>query len=159
MLLVQSFGRGSLFPTQGDAGVLPFTVILWDAADRGVFFADCASAAAGVVPTESVLSAIAARGDYTRALLIAAYAAESDADTAASQAVWALRIGYGALGSDPGAVTYQGDPLPDDEGVALLGAAPAALPDGPTDLGAGYLIIAGLTGVDTGGEGVRLSVE
>ena len=39
-LLVQSFSQGSLFPTQGDAGGAPYTVILWDAADRGFFFAD-----------------------------------------------------------------------------------------------------------------------
>jgi len=40
-LLVQSFSQGSLFPTQGDADGAPYTVILWDAADRGFFFADC----------------------------------------------------------------------------------------------------------------------
>jgi len=37
LLLVQAFSKGSLFPTQGDAGAPPFTLILWDAADRGFF--------------------------------------------------------------------------------------------------------------------------
>src|SRR5215213_5136508 len=39
-LLVQSFSHGSLFPTQGDAGGAPYTLILWDAADQGFFFVD-----------------------------------------------------------------------------------------------------------------------
>ena len=39
-LLVQSFSHGTLFPTQGDVEGVPYTVILWDAADRGFFFAD-----------------------------------------------------------------------------------------------------------------------
>ena len=58
MLLVQSFSHGTLFPTQGDAGGAPYTVILWDAADRGFFFADVMSGVAGVVPSERVLAGI-----------------------------------------------------------------------------------------------------
>src|SRR5687767_3216946 len=60
VVLVQSFSQGSLFPTQGDAEGAPYTVILWDAADRGFFYADCASGAAGVVPSERILSSIGA---------------------------------------------------------------------------------------------------
>src|SRR5687767_14972007 len=37
-LLVQSFSQGTLFPTQGDVIGVPYTVYLWDAADRGFFF-------------------------------------------------------------------------------------------------------------------------
>src|SRR3712207_1228760 len=57
-LLVQSFSQGSLFPTQGDGGGAPYTVILWDAADRGFFFADWTSGVAGVVASERVLAGI-----------------------------------------------------------------------------------------------------
>src|SRR5215213_842387 len=46
-LLVQGFTHGSLFPTQGDAGGASYTVILWDAADRGFFFADWTGGVAG----------------------------------------------------------------------------------------------------------------
>lgn len=85
LLLVQSFSRGTLFPTQGDAGGAPYTVIVWDAADRGFFYADCAAAAA-----------------------------------------W-------------------------------LGTEPATLPEGPQDLGLGFLILSGISGFDTG-DGVRLNL-
>jgi len=158
LLLVQSFSQGSLFPTQGDWDILPYTVILWEAAARGFFFVDGASGAAGVIPAETVVSAIGAGDGQARAVLAAPMTAENDA--AASQPVWVLQLGYGGLGSDPDAVTYQGEPLPADEAAAWLGAAPAALPDAPQDLGAGYLIIAGLAGVDTsGGAGVRLTMD
>ena len=144
LMLVQSFGQGTLFPTQGDGEILPYTVILWDAANQGVFFADGASGTAGFVTTESVLTAIAARGDFPRAVVVAAVEEENGATI--RQGVWALRLGYGGLGSDPGAVTYQGEPLSTEDAAGWLETAPADLPEGPQDLGAGYLIIAGLPG-------------
>lgn len=151
LLLVQSFSQGSLFPTQGDAGVLPYTVILWDAADRGFFFTDAASGVAGVIATASVLPMLGAEGEPPCAVLVMPSAEESDG-------VWALRLGYGELGSDPGAVTYQGEPLPGEEAAAWLGMTPPELPASPLDLTAGYLIIAGLSGFDAdGGEGFRLN--
>jgi hypothetical protein len=146
-LLVQGFSRGSLFPTQGDVGVPSYTVILWDAADRGFFFADWATTAAGVVPTERVLDAISAADGPLQAVLVATRAEESGA-TASGKQIWALDRVSGSLGADPGAVTYQGEPLADEDAVALLGSAPAVLPDGPQDLGAGFLILAGLSGFD-----------
>ncbi|MGH2618842.1 MAG: hypothetical protein ACRDJC_26740, partial [Thermomicrobiales bacterium] len=97
LLLVQSFSQGNLFPTQGDVGVLPYTVILWDAAERGFFVSDPASGTAGVRSTDTVISAIGA-GEQPRAVLVATVAEESDA-AAARQEVWALRLGYGGLGS------------------------------------------------------------
>src|SRR5687767_12048104 len=46
LLQAQAFSRGNVFPTQGDGPDLPpYTVILWDAADRGVVIADAASGA------------------------------------------------------------------------------------------------------------------
>src|SRR5215207_9163954 len=126
LLLVQGFSHGSLFPTQGDVGVLPYTVILWDAADRGYFFADSASGSAGVVPTESVLTALGSEARAVRAVLVAAAAKESSA-AASGQQVWALSQVSGSLGSDPGAVTYQGEPLNSEDAMALLGSAPAEL--------------------------------
>ena len=157
-LLVQGFSRGSLFPTQGDAGGAPYTVILWDAADRGLFFADSASGSAGVVPTERVLEVIGGEAELPRAVLAAAPAEESGA-TAAGEQVWALRLVGGSLGSDPGAVTYQGEPLTDEDTMALLGSTPPDLPDGPQNLGAGFLILVGLPSFDPGDDdGVRLAM-
>ena len=151
-LLVQSFSQASLFPTQGDVGVAPYTIILWDAADRGLFFADWATGTAGIVPTESVLTAIGGDASPVRAVLVATPADESDASGLGQQA-WALSLVGGSLGSDPGAVTYQGEPLTGEDAMALLGNAPADLPDGPQDLGAGFLILVGLSGFDPGDDG------
>jgi hypothetical protein len=154
-LLVQSFSHGNLFPTQGDAGGAPFTLILWDAADRGFFFADCASGVAGVVPSEGVLAGIGA-DTPARAVLVGTPAEENDAVTPA-QEVWALSLVYGDLGSDPGAVTYQGEPLAGEDATSWLGTAPAAMPEGPQDLGQGVLIITGLSGFEGSG-GVQLNL-
>jgi hypothetical protein len=69
LLLVQSFSHGTLFPTQGDAGSAPYTVILWDAVDRGFFFADVVSGVAGVVPSERVLAGIGTKSS-PRAVIV-----------------------------------------------------------------------------------------
>jgi hypothetical protein len=63
----------------------------------------------------------------------------------ATGAIWAMRLVSGELGSDPGAVTYQGEPLTGDDAPSWLGDAPPRLPDSPQDLGAGYLVIDGLS--------------
>ena len=151
-LLVQSFSHGSLFPTQGDAGGAPYTLILWDAADRGFFFVDWTGGLAGVVPSDT-------RADRHRhrrpgpGSAGGGSAEENDSATPA-QGVWALSLVYGDLGSDPGAVTYQGEPLAGEDATSWLGTAPAAMPEGPQDLGQGFLIISGLSGFDDSG-GVR----
>jgi hypothetical protein len=137
-LLVQSFGRGSLFPTQGDVGVMPYTAILWDAAERGFLSLDTARDAADVASTEAVLSALGAAEEPPLAILLSLAGG-------ASGAIWALRLVSGALGSDPGAVTYQGEPISSDDALPWLGTAPPELPDAPQDLGAGYLVVAGLS--------------
>lgn len=155
-ILVQSFSQGSLFPTQGDVGGAPYTVILWDAADRGFFFADCTGGVAGVVPSESALAAIGT-DTPARAVLVGAATEENDSATL-DQGVWALSLVTGSLGSDPGAVTYQGEPLANEVATSWLGAAPAALPEGPQDLGQGFLIVTGLSGFDGSGDGVRLNL-
>jgi hypothetical protein len=156
LLLVQSFSQGSLFPTQGDAEGAPYTVILWDAADRGFFFAERTSGIAGVVPSERVLPHISIDAP-TRAVMVAVSTEENDSATPA-QRVWALSLVYGSLGSDPGAVTYQGEPLASEDAMSWLGTAPAALPEGPQELGQGFLIISGLSGFDdSGDDGVRLN--
>ena len=156
LLLVQSFSQGSLFPTQGDAGGAPYTVILWDAADRGFFFADWTGGVAGVVPSERVLAGIGTTAPAW-AVLVGAATEESDSATPA-QGVWALSLVYGSLGSDPGAVTYQGEPLAGEDATSWLGTAPEALPEGPQDLGQGFLIVIGLPGFDDSGDGVRLNL-
>ena len=155
-LLVQSFSLGSLFPTQGDAGGAPYTLILWDAADRGFFFADWTGGVAGVVPSEQVLAGIGT-GAPARAVLVGTSAEGNDAAVPA-QGVWALSLVYGGLGSDPGAVTYQGEPLASEDAMSWLGTAPAAMPEGPQELGQGFLIISGVSGFEDSG-GVRLNLE
>jgi hypothetical protein len=157
VLLVQSFSQGTLFPTQGDAEGAPYTVILWDAADRGFFFADVISGVAGVVPSERVLAGI---GTEARpwAVIVGTSAEGNDAATPA-QGVWALSLVSGGLGSDPGAVTYQSKPLTSEDAIPWLETEPAALPEGPQELGQGFLIIAGLSGFDGGGsDGVRVNL-
>ena len=157
VVLVQSFSHGTLFPTQGDVEGAPYTVILWDAADRGFFFADVMSGVAGVVPSERVLAGIGTESS-PRAVIVGTSTEGNDAATPA-QSVWALSLVYGDLGSDPGAVTYQGEPLASEAATSWLGTAPAALPEGPQELGQGFLIIAGLPGFDgSGSEGVRLNL-
>jgi hypothetical protein len=139
-LLVQCFGQGSLFPTQGDGGVLPYTAILWDAAERGFLSLDPTSGSLGVVSTESVLTALGAATDPPAAVLLSLAGGNG-----ATGAIWAMRLVSGELGSDPGAVTYQGEPLIGDDAPSWLGDAPPRLPDSPQDLGAGYLVIDGLS--------------
>jgi hypothetical protein len=151
LLLVQGFSKGSLFPTQGEEGVPPYTVILWDAADQGVFFADCAGGVAGILLAERVANAIGAEAQPMAALV-----ASTGEDGDAGNGVWALRLVYGGLGADPGAVTYQGAPLDSDEAAAWLGTMPNEPSDGVQDLGPGFLILTGLPGVDTSGDGMRL---
>ena len=131
-LLVQSFSRGSLFPTQGDAGVLPYTLILWDAAPQGVVVADPGAGQFGIAPTDRVLAALAAAATPPWAMV-----------TAATGELWLLRLAGGSLGSDPGAVTYQGEVVGADEARQALGVTAADPPTGPHDI-AGYLLVFGL---------------
>ena len=142
VLLVQSFSHGSLFPTQGEAGVLPYTLILWGAADRGFFFVSSQDGTAGFAPTNSLLIAIAAGARPDAAVVMPA------ADESAPMRVWALRLAYGGLGSDPDAVTYQGEAVDAAEISAWLGVAPEALARGVQDLEAGFLVIAGPPALD-----------
>jgi len=152
LLLVQSFSTGSLFPTQGDAGGPPFTLILRDAAERGFFTVDGENGGAGFAPTESLLIAIEA-GERPLAAVVV-----PGADGSADHQVWALRLASGGLGSDPGAVTYQGEPPEASEAADWLGITPMAFADGPVDLAAGYLLIAGLPSLDLP-EGERVRIE
>jgi hypothetical protein len=156
VLLVQSFSHGTLFPTQGDVEGVPYTVILWDAADRGFFFTDVVSGVAGVAPSEGVLAGIGTDSS-SRAVIVGTSMEGNDSATPA-QGVWALSLVHGDLGSDPGAVTYQGEPLASEDAMSWLGTEPAALPEGPQELGQGFLIIAGLSGF-VGEDGVRLNLS
>ena len=142
LLLVQGFSKGSLFPTQGDAGVPPYTLILWDAAGQGLVYVDRTSGAAGIAPFDALRIAIEA-GEQPQAALVA-----PAADGSGAQQVWALQLVYGDPGSDPGAVTYQGEAIDEAAATAWLGMAPMALPEGPQDLATGYLLIAGLAALD-----------
>ncbi len=152
-LLVQAFSKGSLFPTQGDAGGPPFTLILWDAAERGFFTVDGESGGVGFAPTESLLIAIEA-GERPLAAVVV-----PGADGSPDHQVWALRLASGGLGSDPGAVTYQGEPPEASEATEWLGVTPSALPDGPIDLASGYLLVSGLPVLDLPeGERVRIKL-
>ena len=150
------FQPGQSLPNTGRCGRCPYTVILWDAADRGFFFADWTGGVAGVVPSERVLAGIGTAAPAW-AVLVGAATEENDSATPI-QGVWALSLVYGSLGSDPGAVTYQGEPLADEDATSWLGTVPEALPEGPQDLGQGFLIVTGLPGFDDSGDGVRLNL-
>lgn len=154
LLVLQAFSKGSLFPTQGDAASPPYTLILWDAADRGVFYTAADGSAAGVAPTDALIIAIEA-GEQPLA------AAVLPAPTGASEPrVFALRLAYAGPGSDPGAITFQGEPVPEDEVAAWLGVPPEGLPEGASDLASGYLLIAGLPGLDLPESGlIRIAAD
>jgi hypothetical protein len=154
MLLVQSFSKGSLFPTQGDVGVPPYTLILWDAADRGFFTIAAADLVASFAPTNALIISIEA-GERPQATVVV----PASLDGSRPEQAWSLRLVYGGLGADPGAVTYQGEPVEETEASASLGMTAAALPDGPQELAGGYLVIAGLTALDLPeGERVRFDL-
>ena len=140
---------------RGDAGGAQCTVILWDAADRGFFFADWTGGVA-----ESFQATCAVRHRYRGSSLGGAGGGRNRGERFgyADQGVWALSLVYGSLGSDPGAVTYQGEPLADEDATSWLGTVPEALPEGPQDLGQGFLIVTGLPGFDDSGDGVRLNL-
>jgi hypothetical protein len=156
-LLVQAFSHGSLFPTQGDSPDLPpFTLILWDAANRGVMVMDAVSHRAGIVTADQVLTSLGDTGSSP----MAALAARSEGNDAAegSEPLWLLSLAGGELGSDPGAVTYQGDILATDAAEAAFGMASSAPPEGPQDFGSGFLLIAGLPeSASSQGDGVWLT--
>jgi hypothetical protein len=144
-LLVQAFSHGTLFPTQGDSpDQPPLTLILWDAADRGVVAAGAANGRAGIVPADQVLALLGDAGSSPEAALVAR-AAHDDNTAAGSEAVWLLSLVGGQLGSDPGAVTYQGDVLATDAAEAAFGMASSASPEGAQNLDSGFLLITGLS--------------
>jgi hypothetical protein len=154
LVLVQSFSKGSFFPTQGDVGVPPYTVILWDAADRGFFTIAAADQVASFAPTNSLIIAIEA-GERPQATVVV----PASPDGSRPEQAWSMRLVYGGLGADPGAVTYQGEPVEETEASASLGMTAAALPDGPQELAGGFLVIAGLTALDLPeGERVRFDL-
>lgn len=142
LLLVQAFSKASLFATQGDGDLLPYTLILWDAAPSGLVYLSASGGMAGVVPVDALLLALAA-GTQPQAALILPPAADGTGE----QQSWALRLAFGEAGSDTGAVTYQGDLLSEADATAWLGAAPQAV-DGAMDLGAGYLLLTGFPALD-----------
>lgn len=154
LLLVQSFSKGSLFPTQGDVGVPPYTLILWDAADRGLFFVAAADQVASFAPTNSLIIAIEA-GERPQATVVV----PALPDGSRPEQAWSLRLVSGGLGADPGAVTYQGEPVEETSASASRGVTADALPDGPQELASGYLVITGLTALDLPeGERVRFDL-
>jgi len=67
------------------------------------------SGVAGVVPSERVLAGIGTESSL-RAVIVGTFTEGNDSAMPA-QGVWTLSLVYGDLGSDLGAVTYQGEPL------------------------------------------------
>ena len=145
---IQAFGKGSLFPTQGDGSNLPpYTAILWDAADRGVVVVDSGSGSIGVVPAARAIDALAAVGTVTAALV-----ARLPGGGARDEALWLMTLTVGGLGADPGAVTYQGAVLEASAGITSSGIAPDDLPEAAQELESGYLILFGLTALHAAGD-------
>jgi hypothetical protein len=157
LLAVQGFSNGTLFPTQGDSpDQPPYTLILWNAAGPGLFFADRADNTAGIVPTDHVLQAITTSSPASAVLV--AHPDES-ASSDQGDVVWALELVLGSEGSDPGAVTYQGDVIDDPTASTQFGVERTAPPDGPRNFGPGFLIFTDVPGLDVESEGViRLTI-
>jgi hypothetical protein len=150
-LLLQSFNSGTLFPTQGDAGGPPYTLYLWEVADRGTFYVDPANHAAGVIATEPVLAAIMSVNEPPRAVLVAMIVPNDDAQP--HQEVWALQLALAQDGSDPGSLTYQGDLLSSEEARNWLGFAEVSKEEGAQNLGPGFFILPAPAGFDVSSAG------
>ena len=150
-LLVQSFNSGTLFPTQGDAGGPPYTLYLWEVADRGTFFVDPANHTAGVVATEPVLAAIMSVNEQPRAALVAMVKQDDSEDS--HQEVWALKLANAGDGSDPGSLTYQGDLLSSEEANSWLGDVEMSKAEGAVNLGPGFFILPAPAGFDVASAG------
>lgn len=140
LTIVQAFASGSLFPTQGDAGGPPYTLILWGADGRGLLAFTPEWAA--VLNSGALLAALAAGAEPQAAVVLPA-----PADGTGRQRAWGVKLVSGSPGSDPDAITYQGDLLDDAAASDWLGTAVTA-PDGAATFGPGYLVLIGLEGLD-----------
>jgi hypothetical protein len=157
-LAIQGFSNGTLFPTQGDSpDQPPYTLILWNAADTGLFFIERRSRAAGIIPTDRVLQALTAISPANAALVVHS---DVSASTGQEDVAWALQIVLGSAGSDPGAVTYQGDVLDDATASTQFGIERTSPAEGPQNFGPGYLIFTELPALDMQDENIlRLTIE
>ena len=140
LTIIQAFATGTLFPTQGDADSPPYTLILWGADGRGLLALTGEWAA--VLNSGSLLAALEAGEEPQAAVVLPAPAAG-----AGQQRAWGLKLTSGSPGSDPDAITYQGDLLDDAAASDWLGT-PVTAPDGAATFGPGYLVIIGLGGLD-----------
>ena len=139
-VVAQAFASGTLFPTQGDAEGPPYTLILWGADGRGLLAFTPEWAA--VLNSGSLLIALQAGVQPQAAVVLPAAA-----DGTGRQQAWGLKLVSGSPGSDPDAVTYQGELLDDAAASDWLGT-PVTAPDGAATFGPGYLVIIGLDGLD-----------
>lgn len=140
LVIAQAFASGTLFPTQGDAGGPPYTLILWGADGRGLLALTPEWAA--VVDGGALLAALAAGAQPQAAVVLPA-----PADGAGQQQAWGLKLVSGSPGSDADAVTYQGELLADAAASDWLGT-PVTAPNGEATFGPGYLVLIGLEGLD-----------
>lgn len=140
MTIVQAFASGTLFPTQGDAVGPPYTLILWGADGRGLLAVTGEWAA--VLNSGALLAALAAGAQPQAAVVLPA-----PADGTGQQRAWGMKLVSGSPGSDPDAITYQGDLLDDAAASGWLGT-PVTAPDGAATFGPGYLVLIGLEGLD-----------
>jgi hypothetical protein len=143
--------------TQGDSTASPpWTLILWEATARDVFYSDPANHAAGVLTADDLLAALGPAAAPVPAVVIAQGMSEGT-PTGEGESAWALNLSLGSLGSDPGAVTYQGALLEAAEAKAALGLPSVATVNGVQNLGPGYLVLVGLENVDLGAGSVRFT--
>jgi hypothetical protein len=143
--------------TQGDSTASPpWTLILWEATARDVFYTDPANHAAGVLTADDLLAALGTAAAPVPAVVIAQGVSEGT-PTGEGESAWALNLSRGSLGSDPGAVTYQGALLEAAEAQAALGLPSLATVNGVQNLGPGYLVLVGLENVDLGAGSVRFT--
>jgi hypothetical protein len=157
-ILAQGFAHGTLFRTQGSGGpdMLPYTLILWSAIG-GFALLEPANGSAGVLPTDRVVTALGAAKPGPSVALIASPTEAGDPRGAGEQA-WALTLGYGSLGQDPDAVTYQGTLLEPAEAQARFGLTPSE-PPSLVKFGPGYLIVTDADALDLNSlGGLRLTL-
>jgi hypothetical protein len=152
-VLVQGFGYGTLFRTQGSGGpdMLPYTLILWTAI--GGFVSLDPAVGAGILPTDRVINALGAAKPPPAVALIAS--PEGGDPDGGGESTWALTLGYASLGQDRDAVTYQGTLLDPADAQTRFGLTPSP-PPSLVKFGPGYLLAAAAA-LDLGSlGGVRL---
>lgn len=151
IVFVQTFGSGSLFPTQGSGPNLPpYTLYVWEAGEHTIFVTGEPERIAGLIPSDRFFDEVMDADTPAFTAVLVASTAGDAASTDDDAGVWMLKVAFAGVGSDPGSLTYQGDLVSAAEAEAQLGLTPSPAPNGAENLPAGTLFVTGVTTVELG---------